>query len=328
MSHPDPIRWGICGTGNIATSFAEALGNVDDAELVAVASLDADRLGSFAGRFQVPTAHLGYEELADDGDVDIVYVASTQQRHLRDVLLFLEGGRHVLCEKPFALSRAQAQIMIDTAKASDLFVMEAMWARFLPSYVRLVEVLAGGAIGTPQLLEANFSFRVPDDEMAGHRLFDPHRGGGALLDLGIYPVHLAQLVLGAPTSIHAEAVIGESGVDEQTALLLRHDAGAMSLLHMAIRTRGSCAARLVGTDGVLHIDPLMHAPNRLRIERGPDTETLDFADASLHFQVPEVHRCLRAGLIESELMPHADTLAMLATLDEARRQIGLRFPGE
>ena len=324
----EPIRWGICGTGSIASQFATALGHVPDAELVAVASEDADRAGAFAGHHGVPRTHLGYDAMADDDEVDVVYVASTQERHVRDVLLLLEGGRNVLCEKPFALSSTQAQTMIDMARSNDLFLMEAMWSRFQPSYRKLRELIDDGAIGRPCRVEADFGFMVPADERADHRLFDPHRGGGALLDLGVYPVHLAHFVLGPPTAVAAQAGLTDRGVDAWTNLLLTHDGDASSVLSAAITVNGPLSARIAGTDGVIRLDPFMHVTSRLTLERGLDTETFEFEDPSLHHQVPEVHRCLRAGLTESTVMPHADTLAMLATLDEARRQIGLVYPGE
>lgn len=324
----EKIRWGICGTGSIASQFATALRNVPDAELVAVASEDADRCAAFAGEHGVPRSHLGYDAMADDGDVDVVYVASTQERHFRDVMLLLEGGRNVLCEKPFALSEAQARTMIDTARNGDLFLMEAMWSRFQPSYVRMMELIDEGAIGEPLRVEADFGFRIPVDERADHRLFDPHRGGGALLDLGIYPVHLAHLVLGPPTGVVAAGELTESGVDAWTNLLLTHDGGASSVLTSAITVRGSLSGRIAGTEGVITMDPFMHVTTRFTVEKGFESETFEFDDPSLHHQVPEVHRCLREGRIESGLMPHGDTLAMLATLDEARRQIGLSFPDE
>ncbi len=325
----EPIRWGICGTGAIASEFATALTRVDDAELVAVASEDADRAAAFAGDHDVPRTHLGYDAMADDAEVDVVYVASTQERHVRDVLLLLEGGRNVLCEKPFALSVAEARTMIDMARASDLFLMEAMWSRFQPSYRKLRELVDGGAIGEPQRVEADFSFMVPDDERSDHRLFDPSRGGGALLDLGVYPVHLAHVVLGPPTAVAAQAELTERGVDAWTSLLLTHDGDASSLLSAGITVNGSLSARVAGTEGVIRLDPFMHVTTRLTLERGFEARsTFEFEDPSLHHQVPEVHRCLREGIGESSVMPHADTLAMLETLDEARRQIGLVYPTE
>ena len=324
----EKIRWGICGTGSIASQFAAALGNVPDAELVAVASEDAERCATFAAEHDVPVSHLGYDAMADDDEVDVVYVASTQQRHFRDVMLLLEGGRNVLCEKPFALNAAQARTMIDTACAGDLFLMEAMWSRFQPSYVRMMELIDEGAIGQPLRVEADFGFRIPVDERADHRLFDPHRGGGALLDLGIYPVHLAHLVLGPPTAVVAAGELTDTGVDAWTNLLLTHGDGGASVLTSAITVRGSLTGRIAGTDGVITMDPFMHVTTGFTIQKGFDRETFEFDDPSLHHQVPEVHRCLREGRVESEVMPHADTLAMLATLDEARRQIGLSFPDE
>lgn len=322
------IRWGICGTGSIAGQFAASLADIDDAELVAVASNDATRGAAFAGRFGAERTHLGYDAMADDGDVDVVYVASTQDAHLADVLMLVEGGRNVLCEKPFALSRSQAQTMIDMALANDVFLMEAMWSRFLPSYERLVELLDEGAIGDVRLVEANFSMRIADDDIDGHRLFDPARGGGALLDLGVYPVQLAHLVAGPPSEVHARATLTEDGVDEQTVLSLEHPGGVHSLLHTAIRTRGTCAARITGSEGVITLDPFMHCTTKLTVERGFEREELDFGDPSLGYQVPEVHRCVREGLVESPRMSHATTLEIMAILDEARSQIGVVFPGE
>lgn len=322
------VRWGICGTGEIASRFVAALGHVPDAEVVAVASHDPGRAAAFAGRYGVATTHLGYDSLADDDDVDVVYVASTQQRHVDDVVLFAEAGRNVLCEKPFALSVSQAETMIGAAAASSVFLMEAMWTRFLPSYLKLRELLDDGAIGTPQLVEANFSLRIPDGEVGGHRLFDPQRGGGALFDLGIYLVHLAHFVLGPPTHVHAAGHLTADGIDAQTSLLLEHEGGASSLLSTGLRINGSCGARITGTEGSIEIDPFMHATNKLRLQQGFETTAFDFPDASLHYQVLEVHRCLRLGFTESPRMPHADTLAMLGTLDDARAQIGLRYPAQ
>jgi predicted dehydrogenase len=326
MSTGDTIRWGICGTGRIANEFAECLQRVDDASLVAVASHDAARSREFADRHEVSVAHVGTAHLAGDENVDVVYVASTQDRHMRDTVEMLSGGRHVLCEKPFALSLDDAKTMIGAAAENERFLMEALWSRFLPSYVGLGEHLRSGSIGEPLLVEANFSFRVAEDAIAGHRLFDAARGGGALFDLGVYPVQLAHFVLGAPTSIDASSHIGESGVDEQTAMLLGYDSGASALLHTAIRTPGSNSARIAGSEGVIEVAPFMHAPNQFTITRDGGSEVFDFPRASLHFQVPEVQECIRAGRLESSTMPHAETLAIMNTLDAVRRRVGLEFP--
>ena len=326
MAIGERVRWGICGTGRIAADFVRGLQLVDDADVVAVASRTAERAGEFASEFGIERRHTGTESLAEDEEVDVVYVASTQDRHVADTVTLLEGGRPVLCEKPFALSLADAERMIDTARRHELFLMEALWSRFLPSYVRLRELLDEGAIGEPLLVEANFSFRVPDDNVAGHRLFDPHRGGGSLLDLGVYPVQLAHFVLGPPDTISSSASVNADGIDEQTAMLLGYDTGAAALLHTAIRTHGTNAARIAGTDGVIEIAPFMHAANAMTLRRGDSEELLEFPRASLHFQVPEVHRCLRDGLTESSVMPHRETLAIMTTLDTVLRQIGVSYP--
>jgi predicted dehydrogenase len=324
----EPIRWGICGTGAIAAEFVEALANVADAEASAVASNDQDRSDHFGESHAIARRYGSYEEMAGDGDLDVIYVASTQQRHMRDTLLFLEAGRHVLCEKPFALNTSQVETMIAAATANDRFLMEALWSRFLPSYLRLAELLAEGAIGEPTLLQSDFSIRVPLEEVAEHRLYDPHRGGGALLDLGIYPVQLAHYIMGAPSRVEATAMLTAQGLDEQTSMLLDHGDGRASVLTTAMNSLGVNTARVVGTEGSIHLDAFMHCTTRLRIDRGNDVEVLDFPAASLHFQVPEVHRCLREGRRESTVMPHSESLAIMNTLDQVRRQTGVRYPDE
>ena len=324
----EPIRWGICGTGAIAAEFVEALANVADAEASAVASNDQDRSDHFGESHAIARRYGSYEEMAGDGDLDVIYVASTQQRHMRDTLLFLEAGRHVLCEKPFALNTSQVETMIAAATANDRFLMEALWSRFLPSYLRLAELLAEGAIGEPTLVQSDFSIRVPPEEVAEHRLFDPHRGGGALLDLGIYPVQLAHYIMGAPSRVEATAMLTAQGLDEQTSMLLDHGDGRASVLTTAMNSLGVNTARIVGTEGSIHLDAFMHCTNRLRIDRGNDVEVLDFPAASLHFQVPEVHLCLREGRRESTVMPHSESLAIMNTLDQVRRQTGVRYPDE
>lgn len=324
----EPIRWGICGTGAIAAEFVEALANVADAEASAVASNDQDRSDHFGESHAIARRYGSYEEMAGDGDLDVIYVASTQQRHMRDTLLFLEAGRHVLCEKPFALNTSQVETMIAAATANDRFLMEALWSRFLPSYLRLAELLAEGAIGEPTLVQSDFSIRVPPEEVAEHRLYDPHRGGGALLDLGIYPVQLAHYIMGAPSRVEATAMLTAQGLDEQTSMLLDHGDGRASVLTTAMNSLGVNTARVVGTEGSIHLDAFMHCTNRLRIDRGNDVEVLDFPAASLHFQVPEVHLCLREGRRESTVMPHSESLAIMNTLDQVRRQTGVRYPDE
>jgi predicted dehydrogenase len=323
------VRWGIAATGGIARAFAQGLALVDDAELVAVASRTDERARAFADEVGALRAHGTYEGLAADPDVDIVYVASPHARHCADSVLFLEAAKHVLCEKPLALSAAQVREMAAAARRNDRFLMEAMWSRFLPAYETLTQLLDDGVIGRPRLVEADFGFRIPAIDPT-HRLFDLTQGGGALLDLGIYPLNLAFMVLGHPVEVRGTGHLGATGVDEQTAAVLRHDDGALSVVKAAVRTSLSCTARIAGTEGSIAIPAFMHCPQDLVVQTPAGEERIDapMAGNGLHHQVHEVHRCLRAGMTESPVMPISESLALATTMDEIRAQIGLRYPGE
>jgi len=227
-----------------------------------------------------------------------------------------------------ALSAAQVRAMADAAHRNDRFLMEALWSRFLPAYPVLTRLLDDGAIGRPRLVEADFGFRMPVDP--AHRLFDLAQGGGALLDLGIYPLNLAFLVLGHPVEVHAVADLGVTGADEQTAAVLRHRDGALSVIKAAIRTNLACSARIAGDDGTIDIPAFMHCPQHLVVTTAAGVERIEapMEGNGLHHQVHEVHRCLRAGLNESPVMPISESLALASTMDAIREQIGLRYPGE
>jgi predicted dehydrogenase len=325
----ETIRWGIAATGHIASKFVEDLALLDDATVMAVGSRSAERADTFADEFGIPGRHATYEALATDPEVDVVYVASPASRHLDNALLFLEAGKHVLCEKPFALNRAQATRMIDAARAGDRFLMEALWSRFLPAYVAVRERLAEGRIGETQFVEADFGFRLPVDP--AHRLFDPAQGGGALLDLGIYPLQFATMVLGPVESVRALGQIGATGVDETTVVTLGHDGGALSVSKASIRLDLRCTARIAGSDGAIELPAFMHYPGHVTVRQGGavvERVEASFDGNGLRFQASEVHRCLREGLTESPVMPAEETLRLATVLDDVRAQIGLRYPGE
>jgi predicted dehydrogenase len=321
------IRWGVAGPGAIAVGFADAMTAVPDGEIVAVASRSFDRADAFGERFGVRGRYGDYESLAADDDVDVVYVATPQSRHEVDTLAFLAAGKHVLCEKPFALNAAQGRRMVGAARERGLFLMEAMWSRYLPAYRALVDVLGEGRIGQPVLVEADFGFRRPFDP--SHRLFDLALGGGALLDLGIYPVQLCMLVLGRPDRVVADGVLAETGVDEQVAAVLHHT-GGLGVVKAAIRANMACTARISGTDGWISIPALMHCPNSFTVSTMAGTEDVDgsYVGNGLRFEIEEVHRCLAAGALESVTMPLDETLALAEVLDEIRAQVGVVYPGE
>jgi predicted dehydrogenase len=324
----DRIRWGIAATGGIAQRFATGLAETDDAETVAVASRTAERAEEFGAEFAIPHRHASYEALAADPDVDVVYVASPHSRHEADTLLFLEAGKHVLCEKPFALNELQASRMIDAARERNLFVMEAIWSRFLPAYELLGQLLADRVIGEVLSVDADFGIRFPYEP--AHRLFDLALGGGALLDLGIYPLQLATLVLGPPRDVHAVAQLGQSGVDEHVAAVIAHDGGALSTIRAATRVTLACTARISGTDGVIDLPIFMHCPDSITVSTlaGVEVREEPIVGEGLRYQVAEVHRCVRAGELESPVVRHAETLRLANTMDRIRAQVGVRYPGE
>jgi predicted dehydrogenase len=322
-------RWGILGTGNIASQFARGLAELDDAELVAVGSRTADSAEAFGERFGAPRRHDSYAALASDPEVDAIYVATPHPLHHDNTIMGLEAGKAVLCEKPFAINAGQAEQMIATARTRGVFLMEAMWTRFLPHMVRLRELLAAGVIGEVRMLQVDFGFRTSFNPQG--RLFDPALGGGALLDVGIYPVSLASMIFGTPERVTGMAHLGETGVDEQSAMIFGYAGGRLALLSQAIRTNSPHEALLLGTAGKIrvHSSWWKQTTITLSVDGKPD-EVIDVPTAGngYNYEAAEVGRCLRAGLTESAVMPLDETLAIMRSLDEVRAQWGLRYPGE
>ena len=316
------VRWGIAGTGGIAGRMALALQQTPEAELVAVGSRTDRRADAFADEWDVPHRHGDYDDLARDEDVDVVYVATPQSRHADDACRYLDAGKHVLCEKPMAMTEAEVLRITASAALAERFCMEAIWSRFLPSYVTLWELLVQGRIGEPQLVEADFGFRMPVDP--GHRLFDPGRGGGALLDLGIYPLQLASWVLGAPDGVAAAGHVGETDVDETVAATLHHPGGRLAVVKASIRVNLACTARIVGTEGRIELPAFMHCPEQLTVFDGlnqPEVLERPIDGEGLRYQVDEVHRCLADGLHESPVMTLGESAQLAATMDAIRDQI-------
>lgn len=327
MPTSDPIRWGICGTGRIAERFVESLAAVPDARVVAVASRTPGRAEQLAWAAGART-HGSQAALADDDEVDVVYVATTHDDHHAATVGFLDAGRHVLCEKPLAVNARQARDMVAAAERNERFLMEAMWSRFQPGYRRLGELLAEGRIGRPLSLEADFAFRSAEGPDGDHRLVDPARGGGALLDLGIYPLQLSQLVFGEPDRTRAVATLTDRGVDIETAVVLGYPDGASARVFTSLRVDGTCTARIAGERGAITIQAFMHCPTELHVQTRDGVEVLRCDPPSLHHQVPEVHACIRRGELQSSIHPWADSVALATTMDEIRRQTGVRYPAD
>ena len=328
-SRPTGLRWGILATGGIAHAFASDL-RTAGLDLVAVGSRRAEAAAAFAAEFSVPHVHGSYEELAADPDVDIVYVATPHPSHAENALLLLEHGKHVLVEKPFTLNAAEAVAIQQSAAARGLLAMEAMWTRYLPHMVRIREIVAAGTLGEVRVLTADHTQKISDDP--SHRLNDLALGGGALLDLGIYPVSFAWDILGAPVTVSVSARIGETGADTEVATVFTHTSGAISTSISSSRAAGPNTAHIVGTEARLDIDPVWYTPTSFRVT-APDGTVLeeyssDVAGRGMQYQALAAERIVAEGRTDSDLLPVAESVAIMASLDEMRRTIGVNYPGE
>ncbi|WP_433253070.1 Gfo/Idh/MocA family protein [Streptosporangium sp. CA-135522] len=323
------IKWGILATGGIAATFTEDLKLLPDAEVVAVGSRSVESARAFADRHGIARAHGSWAELAADPDVDIVYVANTQNAHYDAVLTCLSAGKAVLCEKAFTLNRAQAAKLVDFARERRLFLMEAMWMRCLPAIRKIVELVEAGAIGPIQAVHADFGISV--DVGPDHRLRDPALGGGALLDLGVYPISFAYLMLGDPARVQSWARLTPEGVDENTGMLFGYDSGAVALLSCGITTDGPVTASVSGPLGRIELPGAFFCTDTFTLRRRdaePEVFHIPREGNGLLHEAVEAMRCLREGLLESPLVPWQATLDVMGVMDEVRGQTGVRFPGE
>ncbi|MGH2541160.1 MAG: Gfo/Idh/MocA family protein [Ardenticatenaceae bacterium] len=323
------IRWGILSTGRIAGIFARDLALVPDAELVAVGSRAQASADGFAERYGVPRSYGSYEALAADPDVDVIYVATPHVLHAANSLLCLRAGKAVLCEKPFTVNAAEARAVVGTAREQGLFLMEAMWTRFLPLFVHLREIIAGGVIGAVRMLDVDFGFRATYDSQ--HRLFNWELAGGTLLDIGVYAISLASMLFGAPRRAIGLARLGETGVDEQAGIVLEHDNGAFAVIATSFRVSTPIEARLYGTEGRITVHPRWYRSTRMTLYvEGQEEQVIEMPveGSGYQYEAAEVGRCLRQGLQESPVMPLDETVRIMETLDSLREPWGLRYPGE
>ncbi|RKF26130.1 Gfo/Idh/MocA family protein [Micromonospora globbae] len=319
-------RWGILATGHIAGRFAEDLRLVPGAELVAVGSRTAESAKLFAERHDVPRAYGSWAELAADPDVDVVYVATPHAAHHEAAMVCLSAGKAVLLEKPFTLDLATSTELIETARAAGVFLMEAMWMRTNPLILRMVELIADGAIGTVTSVQADFGVAGPFPPE--HRMRARVLGGGALLDLGVYPVSLAHLLLGVPRHVRSWATISPEGVDENTGIVLGYDSGAVATLSCGIVGATPVVASVTGTAGRIDLPSLFFRPDSLTLHRAgaePETIPADLTGGGYQYEAIEVQRCLAEGALESPLVPHSATLEVMALLDTIRGQIGVDY---
>ncbi|MFF4904090.1 Gfo/Idh/MocA family protein [Streptomyces sp. NPDC001260] len=328
----ESVRWGILATGGIAAAFTADLVDLPDAEVVAVASRSQASADAFAERFGIERAYGEWGALAEDADIDVVYVATPHSAHRAAAGLCLEAGRNVLCEKAFTLNAREAEELVALARGRGSFLMEAMWMYCNPLVRRLKAMVDDGAVGEVRHVQADFGLAGPFPPT--HRLRDPSQGGGSLLDLGVYPVSFAHLLLGEPSDVTARAVLSEEGVDLQTGALLSWESGALASVHCSIVGGTATSASITGSQGRIDIPHGFFFPDRFvlhRDGRDPEEFAADPADGprnSLRHEAAEVMRALRAGETESPLVPLDGTLAVMRTLDAIRERIGVRYPGE
>jgi predicted dehydrogenase len=323
------LRWGILATGGIAHAFARDL-RTAGLDLVAVGSRFKGRADEFAAEFELLRAHDSYEQLVADPDVDIVYVSTPHPLHAANAVLALEAGKHVLVEKPFALNAAEAARVRDLAAERGLLAMEAMWTRYLPHMVRIRELLAGRVLGEVRELFADHTQHLPADP--AHRLNALELGGGALLDLGIYPISFAWDVLGAPVEITARARFAETGADTDVATIFTHSSGAVSTTISGSRAAGPNTAHIVGTGARIDIDRVWYTPTSFRVVAADGAVLEEYTSRvegrGMQFQALAAERLVAEGRLGGDLLPIDETVAIMGTLDEVRRLIGLRYPGE
>ena len=323
------IRWGILATGWIADLFVKDL-LLTGHEVVAVGSRSQTSADRFAQTHGIATAHGSYAALVADPHVDIIYIATPHPQHVDAAKLALNAGKHILVEKAFTLNAAEAAQIVHLAQAKGLVALEAMWTRFLPHMRRIHAIIDAGTIGDVRSISADHRQKLPDDPK--HRLNALELGGGALLDLGIYPISFTWDILGKPQSIQAVATFRQTGADAQVATIFHYASGAIATTLSSSDSAGPNRAVVVGTKGRIEIDRVWYAPTSFRVYDNDNTviETFDHAvqGRGMQFQAIEAERLIANGLTAGDILPPSQTVAIMATLDEVRRQIGLIYPSE
>lgn len=319
-------NWGIIGAGWIAGKFAEDLSLLPAANLHAIASRSEERAAAFAKEYDVPACYGSWKDIPADPDIDIVYVATHHPFHFENTLACLKAGKAVLCEKPFTMNKGELKVLSDVAREKKVFLMEAIWTRFLPSTRKVLEIAGGGELGKLQDIYADFGFRKEFDPV--HRLYDPAKGGGALLDIGIYPVFISQLLAGVPSDVTASARFAETGIDQSCNMVFNHDNGIVSSLNCTLMADTPTEANLMFELGRIRMESLWYAPGPITLHRKEQKpERIEFPESGngYQYEAEEVMHCLDKGLTESPLLPLGFSLDLMGTLDRVRSVCGIRY---
>lgn len=324
-----PVRWGILGTGGIARAFAAGLQDTPGAVLAAVGSRSMDSAAAFSAAFGSPTSYCSYEALAAAPDIDIIYIGTPHPMHAENAMMALRGGKAVLCEKPFTMNLREAEQVIALARERKLFLMEAMWTRFMPALAEVKRIVASGEIGEVHQVHADFGFAATRDPE--HRVNKRELGGGALLDLGIYPLSIAAALLGPVESVQAQATMSDGGVDLTTGFSMKHAGGAMSICSCSLRAHTPGELTISGTLGQVRMESMFHLAKSVTVKlTNGEKRTIatPFLGNGYVHEAMEAGRCLREGLLESPHMRLDETLALMRVMDTIRSQIGLRYPAD
>jgi predicted dehydrogenase len=320
------IKWGIIGIGKIAEKFATDLASVKNAELIAVASTSEERATTFAQKHHVPYFYSTYEAIFETPDLDAIYIATPHTSHHANTILCLKHRIPVLCEKPFAMNLKQVQKMVELARQNDTFLMEAFWTRFMPAINKILDLIAENRIGKIKTIQADFGFSAPFN--AESRLFNPNLGGGALLDIGIYPAFLSLLLLGYPTHVQAISNFGETGVDTNTSFILGYKNQATAFLNCTINANTRTEAFIYGENGYIHIHTQFHQPKKITLyENNHKPISFNFPRKTFgyNFEIEEVNQCLRKNKKESDKMPLSLSIKLISLLDEIRQKAGIFY---
>lgn len=324
------IKWGIIGTGTIASTFATALSSMEDAEIVAVASRTQEKAKKFADRFHIRKAYGSYEELAKDPEIAVVYIGTPHTEHKENSALCITNGKAVLCEKPFTLNQEETRYLINLAKDHDVFLMEAMWTKFLPTTKTVKKWIQDKEIGDVKYFQISFGFRSefnPDS-----RLFNPHLAGGALMDVGIYPItYVIHMMERLPDQVVSSAYLGRTGVDEMNVIAFRYNNGALADLSSAVSADTGNDAVIVGDKGKIVVPKFFMADSAQLYDKDEKLKKSfhqPFAVNGYEYEAQEVNQCLREGRKESNMVPLKDTLDIITLMDQIRKEWGLIYPQE
>ena len=324
------IRWGIFGAGNISSTFATALNSMEEVKLAAVASRDLHRAEEFANRFGIDKAYGSYEELAEDPDLDVVYIGTPHPEHRENAALCIKHGKAVLCEKSFTLNERDSQYLIELAREHKVFLMEAMWTKFLPVTRKVKDWLKEGRIGKIRHMKVSFGFYTEFNPES--RLYSPELGGGALLDVGVYPITYAiHMMDSLPEQVLSSAVLGKTGVDEQNVILMKFSGGILAELSSAVSAEIGYDAEIIGDKGRIYVPRFWCAEEAMLYNSKNELEEaveMPFPVNGYVYEAEEVNNCLQEGLKESKQLPLQDTLAIMGIMDAIRSEWGLTYPQE